>query len=100
MCNHPANSFVLTACTLAIALFTIGQSVNPSWAGSGRPTRIAQEEISPNYASCMRTYCNPEFSNCMTKCPYISDRCLSNLKLCNWSCKGYGFPAGERGLPC
>ena len=35
MCNHTTNTnaFVKAACTLAIALFTIGIGVNSSWAG-------------------------------------------------------------------
>ena len=36
MCNHTAvaKTFVVAACTLAVALLTIGIGVNSSWAGS------------------------------------------------------------------
>ena len=40
MCNHTAvaKAFVVAACTLAIALLTIGMSVNSTWAETGQPS--------------------------------------------------------------
>jgi hypothetical protein len=48
MCNHTAvaKTFVMAACTLTIALLTIGTSVNSSWAGSDQPSGLNFTPIS------------------------------------------------------
>jgi hypothetical protein len=48
MFNHAtdAKAFVMAACALAIALLTIGMSINSTWAGSDQPSRLKFTPIS------------------------------------------------------
>jgi hypothetical protein len=50
MLNHPTDdkAFVKTACSLAIALLTIGMGVNSSWAGLDQPSGLKSTPISTN----------------------------------------------------
>jgi hypothetical protein len=81
MCSHTvvANAVVAAACTLAIALLTIGMGVNSTWAGSDQPNKLSQRPrlvqqtcvVGQFLCSCQPARDFPNFSCCAS----VSQQC-------------------------